>query len=82
MRINYPDELNCPHCKTVIRLDYSDRIFAQTEDLLIMNIEVPLSQNSAKDKRSNKQNIGTAFPRFVICQHCKTILGTYDYGYT
>lgn len=79
MRINYPQDLKCPHCKAVIRLDSSVGLTARTTDLLIISIDVPWSMNSAKDMRSNKQNIGLSAPKFVICQHCHTILGTYDY---
>lgn len=81
MRIKYPQDLNCLYCKSVIRLDYSDKNYAKTEDLLIMNIRVPHSLKAATDMRSNKQNLGIEAPMFVICQSCQTILGTYAYTY-
>ncbi|UCG00893.1 MAG: hypothetical protein JSW11_14895 [Candidatus Heimdallarchaeota archaeon] len=76
VRITYPKELKCPSCKSVIRLDYSGKYTAATDDLLVMMISVPCSTNSAKDMRKNKQDIGTGLPSFVICQSCQTILGT------
>ncbi|MFX0171583.1 MAG: hypothetical protein ACFE9L_06665 [Candidatus Hodarchaeota archaeon] len=76
VRITYPQALKCPHCKSVIRLDYSDK----TDDLLVLNKKVSWSQKPAKDMRSNKQNIGPTSPHFVICQSFQTILGTYNWA--
>ena len=80
MVIKYPDNLNCPYCKSVIRLDYSDKNYVKTDDLLVMNILVPYSEKPAKEMRSNKQKKREALPRVVICQNCQTILGTYQYA--
>ncbi|MFX0204994.1 MAG: hypothetical protein ACFFDT_03345 [Candidatus Hodarchaeota archaeon] len=79
VRITYPEDLKCPFCKSVIRLDYSDKNYVKTDDLLVLNIEVPYSYKYAKDRRSNKQDLGEASPRFVIFQSCQTILGTYQF---
>ena len=77
VRIIYPEELKCPFCKSVIRLDYGDKNYVATDDLLVMKIRVPCSLYAAKDMKKNKQDIGTSLPSVVICQSCQTILGTY-----
>jgi len=77
MRIKYPENLYCPHCKSTIKLDYSEKYSARTDDLLSMIIEIPHSHSSAKDARENKQNIGDSRPGLLICQSCQTILGVY-----
>ncbi|MFW9997500.1 MAG: hypothetical protein ACFFD4_36000 [Candidatus Odinarchaeota archaeon] len=79
MRIKYPENLYCPNCKATIKMDYSAKYGARTDDLLIMNIRIPESYNLANDARVNKQNIGDAVPKLLICQSCQTILGIYDY---
>ena len=79
LRIKYPENMFCPSCKNEIKLDYSDKRFASTEDLLIMNIMIPESYKSAQDAMSNKQDIRSALPKVLLCQRCHTILGIYDF---
>lgn len=79
MRIKYPENLYCSSCKSSIKLDYSGKYLARTDDLLIMDIGIPHSSYSAKDAKKNKQNITDSSPRLLICKSCQTILGIYDY---
>lgn len=76
MKIEYPENIKCPSCKSVIKLDYSDKNYVRTDDLLIMNIYVPQSRKGAKDMRSNKQDLHDGRPGFIICKRCQTILGS------
>ncbi|MHA1967831.1 MAG: hypothetical protein ACW964_08520 [Candidatus Hodarchaeales archaeon] len=77
MKIKYPENLYCPHCKSTIALDYSEKYTARTDDLFTMRIQVPLSMSSAKDARKNKQDIGVGSPYLLLCQSCQTILGAF-----
>jgi hypothetical protein len=72
--IKYPVNIFCFKCNGGILLNYNDDT-ASTNDILSLEVEIPHSLNSGKDARKNKQDIGTKSQLFLICQHCKTILG-------
>jgi hypothetical protein len=75
MSVEYPNEIKCSKCAGSIRIDYSKSV-AYSPDLFSFQIEIPHSANSGADAKKNKQNIGTIAQYFIICNHCKTILGT------
>jgi hypothetical protein len=57
VKITYPQDLKCPSCNSIVGLDYSDKDYVKTDDLLVMTIRVPCSRLAAKDRRTNKQNL-------------------------
>ena len=73
MVVIYPEHFICPNCKENIQLDYSkDR--AQTDDMMAMRVEMPLSNRSGKDARKNKEVKKDDYD-VIFCTKCKVILG-------
>lgn len=77
MSILYPGKVKCPKCETEIKIKYddNDNDVAETEDLLTLNIRIPLSYRSNSDASKNKQTIGKVGHYITICRHCLTIIG-------
>ena len=73
MVVIYPESFICPNCKGNLQLDYSkDR--AQTDDLMVMRVEMPLSNRSGKDARKNKEVDKDDYD-VIFCTKCRVILG-------
>ncbi len=73
MVIIYPEHFICPNCKENIQLDYSkDR--AQTDDMMAMRVEMPLSNRSGSDARKNKEVKKDDYD-VIFCTKCRVILG-------
>ena len=73
MVVIYPENFICPNCKENIQLDYTKER-AQTDDMMAMRVEMPLSNRSGSDARKNKEVKKDNYD-VIFCTKCKVILG-------
>ena len=74
MTIEYPEIVKCPYCGGKIRINYDNGLYAGTEDLFTLIVNIPFSLKSGTDGRNNKQNISPSPHRLTVCNQCRTIL--------